>query len=119
MARMSVTIHEVLGGLRDTALDKRDQGDKFERLVLSFLKMDPEVGEPVLRRLAVSDWPGRDGRGDAGIDLVAQFRDREGYAAFQCKFYDAETRVSRIDVVPRVVTWALAVCQTGPPSVSE
>jgi hypothetical protein len=38
MARMSVTIHEVLGGLRESALDKRDQGDKFERLVLSFLK---------------------------------------------------------------------------------
>ena len=30
---MSVTIHEVLGDLRSTALDSRVQGDKFERLM--------------------------------------------------------------------------------------
>lgn len=39
MAPMSVTIHELLGGLRESTLDKRDQGDKFERLVLSFCGM--------------------------------------------------------------------------------
>src|SRR5688500_4705115 len=98
MAPMSVSIHEVLGGLRDTALDTRDQGDKFERLVLSFLKTDPEWVNRFSDVWLWSDWPGRDGRGDAGIDLVAQFRDREGLAAIQCKFYDAAHRVSRDDV---------------------
>ncbi len=39
---MSVTVHEVLGRLRETALDKRDKGDKFERLVVNFLRTDPE-----------------------------------------------------------------------------
>ena len=39
---MSVTIHEVLGELRASALDERDKGDKFERLVQSFLRTDPE-----------------------------------------------------------------------------
>lgn len=34
---MSVTIHEVLGGLRESALDKRDQGDKFERSEMASL----------------------------------------------------------------------------------
>jgi hypothetical protein len=34
MAFMSVSIHEVLETLRGTALDERDKGDKFERLVL-------------------------------------------------------------------------------------
>ncbi|MCW2772819.1 MAG: putative Helicase [Nocardioides sp.] len=39
---MSVSIHDVLEGLRGTALDERDKGDKFERLVLNLLRTEPE-----------------------------------------------------------------------------
>lgn len=33
------------------------------------------------------DWPGRDGKADTVIELVARVRDTGGYAAIQCKFY--------------------------------
>ena len=39
---MSVLIHDVLEGLRETALDERDKGDKFEALVLNLLRTEPE-----------------------------------------------------------------------------
>lgn len=39
---MTATIHEVLGELRATALDERDKGDKFERLIKAYLLNDPE-----------------------------------------------------------------------------
>ena len=50
---MSVSIHEVLEALRGTALDERDKGDKFERLVLNLLRTEPEWVQPLLRRVAV------------------------------------------------------------------
>jgi len=98
MSPMSVSIHEVLDGLRGEALDERDKGDKFERLVLNFLRTDPEWVNRFSDVWLWSDWPGRDGRGDTGIDLVAQHRDRDGLAAIQCKFYDAAHRVSKGDL---------------------
>ncbi|MCM3516245.1 type ISP restriction/modification enzyme [Nocardioides sp. P86] len=95
---MSVTIHEVLGGLRETALDTRDKGDRFERLVLNLLRTEKEWTTRFSEVWLWKDWPGRNGRPDTGIDLVAKHRDRDGYAAIQCKFYDAEHRVSKGDL---------------------
>jgi len=92
------TIHSVLDRLRSTALDGRDKGDKFERLVLNFLRTDPEWVNRFSEVWLWSDWPDRDGRRDTGVDIVAQHRDREGFAAIQCKFYDAAHRVSKPDV---------------------
>ena len=37
------------------------------------------------------DWPGRDGKADTGIDLVARIRDSGEYTAIQCKFYEPTT----------------------------
>ena len=76
---MSVSIHDVLEGLRGTALDERDKGDKFERLVLNLPSHRAGVGEPVLRRLAVvgvarsrgpaghRDRPGRQAQGQRRV----------------------------------------------------
>lgn len=36
-----------------------------------------------------SEWPGRAGRPDTGIDLVAKHRDSEGYAAIEVKLHTA------------------------------
>ncbi|MGH3356649.1 MAG: DEAD/DEAH box helicase family protein, partial [Nocardioidaceae bacterium] len=95
---MSVTIRDVLEGLRETALDERDKGDRFERLVLTFLKTDPEWVSRFSDVWLWSVWPDRGGRGDTGIDIVAQHRDRDGLAAIQCKFYDPTHRVSKGDL---------------------
>lgn len=95
---MSVTIHEVLGDLRATALDKRDQGDKFERLMHSYLRTDPEWTAKFTDVWLWSDWPERGNRPDTGIDLVAKNRDDDHYTAIQCKFYAADSSVAKKDI---------------------
>lgn len=98
MASVSVSIHDVLEGLRGTALDERDKGDRFERLVLNLLRTEPEWVSRFSGVWLWSEWPERGGRPDTGIDLVAKYRDRQGYAAIQCKFYDPLHRVSKGDL---------------------
>jgi predicted helicase len=95
---MSVTIHDLLGELRATALDERDKGDKFERLVQAYLRNDPEWSARFSDVWLWSDWPERQGRPDTGIDLVAANRDRDDYTAIQCKFYDGARTVSKGDI---------------------
>ena len=95
---MSASVHEVLEALRETALDERDKGDRFERLVLNLLRTEPEWVNRFSDVWLWSEWPGREGRPDTGVDLVAKLRDRDGYAAIQCKFYDPAHRVSKGDL---------------------
>lgn len=96
--RMTTTIHELLDELRSSALDERDKGDKFERLIASYLRTDPEWTAKFSEVWLWSDWPGRDGRPDTGIDLVALRRETGDYAAIQCKCYAASTTVSKGDI---------------------
>jgi len=95
---MSATIHDILGELRASALDERDKGDKFERLVQSYLRNDPEWTARFSEVWLWSDWPGRQGRPDTGIDLVAANRDREDFTAIQCKFYEGGRSVSKGEI---------------------
>ena len=95
---MSVTIHEVLGDLRATALDWRDQGDKFERLIQSYLRNDPAWTAKFSDVWLWMDWPEREGRPDTGIDLVAMNRDDDRFTAIQCKFYAADSTVAKGDI---------------------
>jgi predicted helicase len=92
------SIHELLGDLRATALDKRDQGDRFERLIAAYLRSDPEWTAKFEQVWLWSQWPGRGNTPDVGIDLVAKNRDDDGYSAIQCKFYDAGHRVAKADI---------------------
>lgn len=95
---VTATIYEVLGDLRAQALDERDKGDKFERLVKTYLLNDPEWAARFSDVWMWTDWPGREGRPDTGIDLVAALRDGDGYAAIQCKFYAPGAAVSKGDI---------------------
>jgi len=99
-----VTIHELLGELRETALDERDKGDKFERLIQSYLRNDPEWSARFSDVWLWSEWPGRRGRPDTGIDLVAANRDRDDYTAIQCKFYEGDRSVSKGEIDSFVAT---------------
>ncbi|WP_085999647.1 DEAD/DEAH box helicase [Nocardia thailandica] len=95
---MPVTIHELLDELRSSALDERDKGDKFERLIKAYLLNEPEWTARFEDVWLWSEWPGRGHRTDTGIDLVAQRRDGQGLAAIQCKFYAADHKVSKADI---------------------
>lgn len=95
---MPVTIHDLLDDLRVTALDSRDKGDKFERLVKAYLSTEPEWTAKFEDVWLWSEWPGRGSRTDTGIDIVAERRDGEGLAAIQCKFYEAGRKVAKSEI---------------------
>ena len=100
---MSVTIHEVLGDLRAPALDERDKGDKFERLIQTYLRNDPEwtASSP-------TSGCGRSGQAATAAPTPAstwspRTATDDGFTAIQCKFYaaDAHGRQGRHRLVPR------------------
>ncbi|MDQ3307583.1 MAG: DEAD/DEAH box helicase family protein, partial [Actinomycetota bacterium] len=92
---MSTSIHEVLDDLRASALDERDKGDKFERLMQGYFRTDPQWAQQFSDVWLWSEWPGRDGKPDTGIDLVARERDTDELTAIQCKFYAPGTYISK------------------------
>ncbi len=95
---MTGTIHAVLDRLRDEALDERDKGSKFEQLIRAYLTTDPEWTARFSDVWMWSDWPGRAGRPDTGIDLVAANADGDGLTAIQCKFYAPGRTVAKADI---------------------
>jgi len=70
-------------------------GDRFERLMVEYLKLDPKYDFSAVWMWM--EWPGRGGR-DTGIDVVAQERLTGDYWAIQCKFYGSETTLSKGDI---------------------
>ncbi len=95
---VTASINDVLNELRASALDERDKGDKFERLVQAYLKTDLEWASRFSDVWLWSDWPGRHGRPDTGIDLVAANRDADDFTAIQCKFYAPGHKVAKADI---------------------
>ncbi len=94
--RPSLTIYDLLAERRETARTTRDQGDQFERLMHAFFRTDPLYREKFSDVWVWQDWPGRNGRPDCGIDLVAQQADSDDLWALQCKFWDH--RVTKEDL---------------------
>ena len=94
------SLQDLLKSYREVARTERDKGTYFERLSIAFLSHDPVQVEQYESVKPYKDWAvsqGWDGR-DTGIDLVAKLRDEEGYAAIQCKFYDASYRIRKEDI---------------------
>ena len=89
------SIYEVLGHLRASALSEADKGAKFERLVQSYLRVDPVFADQFSDVWLWSEWPGNQGKHDTGIDLVAKDRNTGGLTAIQCKFFAPTTYVSK------------------------
>ena len=81
------TIDDILGEFRELAESKRDLGDRFERLILQYLRQDALYNQRFRDVWMWMDWPKRRGKADTGIDLVAQERATGDYCAVQCKFY--------------------------------
>ncbi|MGO9862346.1 MAG: DEAD/DEAH box helicase [Terriglobales bacterium] len=93
-----VSIHDILTELAASATSNRDKGDKFERLMLEFLKADPLYSDKFKNVWLWNNWPGRDGKVDTGIDIVAQERDTGEYCAIQCKFYASTYELQKPDI---------------------
>ncbi|MEU0573682.1 type ISP restriction/modification enzyme [Dermacoccus sp. NHGro5] len=95
---MSVTVHEVLDDLRAKATSERDKGSRFEQLMAAYLQTDPLFADQFSDVWLWQDWPGRDGKSDTGIDLVAVDRVTGENVAIQCKFYAEGHTVSKGDI---------------------
>lgn len=91
---MATTFHDILGQLEAASLDDTEKGRRFERLMASYLKTDPQFAEIYEEVWLWNDYPDRGNRTDTGIDLVAL--DKQGEkTAIQCKFFAPTTTVSK------------------------
>jgi superfamily II DNA or RNA helicase len=77
--------------------DEPLRGRGFERLAKWVIENAPEYGARIGRVWLWGEWPGNEGRIDAGIDLVAE--DREGGLwAIQAKHYDQAYAIRKADL---------------------
>lgn len=94
------TLHDVLASYRRAARTEREKGTYFERLAVAYLTTDPVQAALHDGVWTYAEWAkaqGWDGR-DTGIDLVAKLKDEDGFAAIQCKFFDANYRIRKEDI---------------------
>ncbi|QQG95896.1 DEAD/DEAH box helicase [Mycobacteroides chelonae] len=91
------SIHEVMEAFRQ-APSNSERGTKFEKLMVRYFELDPLLSQQYDAVWRWIDWPGRDGKPDTGIDLVARERDSGGVTAIQCKFYEPTHTLRKEDI---------------------
>ena len=95
---MGVTVYDVLDELRASATSEAEKGSRLERLVKAYLRTDPVYAEQFSDVWLWNEWPGRGGKHDTGIDLVAQNRITGGLVAIQCKFFAPTSTIQKPDI---------------------
>lgn len=93
-------LDDLLQSYRDAAVTEREKGTYLERLACAYLTADPVQAEEYSQVWTWSDWAAQHGWNgkDVGIDLVAELRNEQGYAAIQCKFYGTRHRIQKADI---------------------
>ena len=95
----TTTVHDVLRMIRETSATNHERGSRFEKLMRSYLGIDPTWTEQFSKVWLWADWPGAvANKQDTGIDLVAQDRETGGFCAIQCKFYEPDHTVQKADI---------------------
>ena len=98
MASKKITsIHDLLEQYNERIINQRDKGTSFERLMKSYLELDPLYQDQFKTVYLWSEWPHKTTGQDYGIDLVAEGLDGE-FTAIQCKFYAATYQVQKKDI---------------------
>jgi predicted helicase len=92
------TIHDLLDQYARLARDTRGKGLLLEKLAQSYLTTDPLWNSRFEQVWLWQDWPGRNGKVDTGIDLVAKELYGDGYCAIQCKFFAPEHAIQKSDI---------------------
>lgn len=92
---MGSTIYDVLDELRAAATSESDKGTRFEKLIKAYLRVDPVFADQFSDVWLWNEYPGNNGKGDSGIDLVAEDRNTGHHVAIQCKFFAPTTTVSK------------------------
>ena len=91
-----MTFDDILQQYRESARDKREQGERFERLMQAYLLSEPQYAKVLSRVWLWAEFPYRQdfGGSDTGIDLVTLTQQGE-YWAVQCKFFAPETTMDK------------------------
>ncbi|MFJ7471755.1 DEAD/DEAH box helicase [Peribacillus frigoritolerans] len=84
--------------LRESSSDYRTMGDKFERLMVEYLKTDPLYKDKFNNIWMWKDFPHNEGKVDTGIDIIAEEVETGKYCAIQCKFYDENHILQKKDI---------------------
>lgn len=87
----------LLAQFRALADSKRMQGNYLEELVRHYLQLEPLRADHLRNVWLWKDWPGREGRPDTGIDLVAETTSGD-LLAVQVKFFAAGYRIHKSDL---------------------
>lgn len=87
----------LLAEFRGLADSKRMAGNYLEQLARHYLTVEPLWADQLGAVWLWRDWPGRDGRPDTGIDLVAEIQGG-GLLAVQVKFFREEHRMQKGDL---------------------
>lgn len=93
-----MTIYKALEELQQNSTSPRDLGDKFERLMLNYLKTDPFYKQHFSEVWMWMEFPKRGNMPDTGIDLVGMLRDTGDYCAIQCKCYAPNQTLEKSDI---------------------
>ncbi len=91
------SINDVITALRQAPTNV-DRGTLFEQLMVRYFQLDPALAQQYDEVCRWIDWPGRDGKPDTGIDLVARERGTGEYTAIQCKFYEPTHTLAKGDI---------------------
>ncbi|WP_433875217.1 DEAD/DEAH box helicase family protein [Sinomonas atrocyanea] len=91
----STDFASVLDQLYFSATDERDKGTKFERLVKRYLELEPKYADQFSDVWLWTEWAGRNGQPDTGIDLVARDRYTGELTGIQAKFYDPQRQLDK------------------------
>lgn len=90
------SFNRILDKYRDESLSQRDKGNKFELLMLRYLKTDPIYANTLSEVWLWNDFFAKDqfGGKDVGIDLVAETTGGS-FWAIQCKCYKADAKIDK------------------------
>lgn len=94
-----MTFREILKEFQENTWTVRDQGTKFELLILRWFKTANLYKDIISNIWMIDDFPSKKDIGDRdiGIDIVAKTKEGE-YWAIQCKCYKESTLITKSDV---------------------
>ncbi len=97
---MHKSLAQILDEIRLKSQSEFEKGEYFETLVKVFLENDTLQGQFYDKVWSFKDWASERGlpANDTGIDLVARHADGSGFCAIQCKFYAADSSISKKDI---------------------
>lgn len=91
------SVHEVIQAFSDSR-STVEAGSKFEKLMVEYFRLDPLLAQRYDEVWLWQDWPGRNGKHDTGIDLVAREKTTGNLTAVQCKLYAPTTTLQKPDI---------------------